>query len=55
MGFDDVGAGSSSQTLDTIGSLYLDLHEEDERDLTGTEIMEEIRRRTADLISPLCR
>ena len=43
------GMGGSSNAPDTIGTLYVEMHEEFERRLTGYEIIEEIRRRTADL------
>ena len=43
------GLGGSSTASDTVGSLYLEMHEEFERQLTGWEILEEVRVRTADL------
>ena len=43
------GLGGSSTASDTVGSLYLEMHEEFERQLSGWEILEEVRVRTADL------
>ena len=43
------GLGGSSTASDTVGSLYLEMHEEFERRLSGWEILEEVRARTADL------
>ena len=39
----------SERAEDTIGSIAVSLHDETERNLTGTEIFEEIRKRTAHL------
>ena len=43
------GLGGSSSASDTVGSLYVEMHEEFERRLSGWEILEEVRVRTADL------
>ena len=43
------GLGGSSTASDTVGSLYVEMHEEFERQLSGWEILEEVRVRTADL------
>ena len=43
------GMGGSSNASDTVGSMFIEMHEEFERELTGYEIIEEVRRRTADL------
>ena len=43
------GMGGSSTASDTVGSLYIEMHEEFERRLSGREILEEVRARTADL------
>ena len=43
------GMGGSSSASDTVGSLYVEMHEEFERRLSGREILEEVRKRTADL------
>ena len=43
------GLGGSSNASDTVGSLYIEMHEEFERRLSGREILEEVRTRTADL------
>ena len=44
------GLGGSSNASDTVGSLYIEMHEEFERSLSGREILEEVRTRTADLV-----
>jgi multidrug efflux pump len=41
--------GSSRQGFDQIGSIFIELHEEGERDRKGAEIFREIRERTAPL------
>ena len=43
------GMGGSSSASDTVGTFFIEMHEQFERDLTGYEILEEIRLRTADL------
>ena len=43
------GMGGASNAPDTVGSLYIEMHEEFERRLSGQEILEEVRRRTTDL------
>ena len=43
------GLGGSSTASDTVGSLYLEMHEEFERQLSGWDILEQVRVRTADL------
>ena len=48
-GFSGSAFGSSGQAADTIGAIYLMLHDEIERNLTDKEIFEEIRRRTENL------
>ena len=39
--------GADRRGADRIGSIFLELHEENDRDVTGTEIFETIRERTA--------
>lgn len=41
--------GASRRGADRIGSMFLELHPENDRDVSGTEIFEEVRRRTADI------
>ena len=43
------GRPSRSGAMDRIGRMFLEFHEEGNRRVTGTEIMEEIRRRTSNI------
>lgn len=43
------GRPSRSGAADRIGNMFLEFHEENERRITGTQILEEIRTRTADI------
>lgn len=43
------GGGGSGSTSDRIGSIFLELHPESERDMKGNAIIREIRRRTSHL------
>ncbi len=43
------GRSSRNGGMDRIGELFLELHDENDRDVTGTEIFEEIRARTQNL------
>jgi multidrug efflux pump len=47
--FTTLTGGASRQGFDQIGSVFLQLHEEDKRDRKGSEIFQEIRTRTAPL------
>ena len=47
--FTQLTGGASRQGFDQIGSVFLQLHEEDERNRKGAEIFQEIRDRTAPL------
>ena len=44
-----IGMMGSSSASDTVGSLFLEMHEEFERELSGWEILEQVRQRTSDL------
>ena len=44
------GIGGSSDASDTVGTMFIELHEQFERELTGREILEEVRVQTADLV-----
>ena len=43
------GMGGSGTASDTVGSMFIEMHEEFERELSGYEILEVVRARTADL------
>jgi multidrug efflux pump len=43
------GRPSRNGGMDRIGQMFLELHDENDRDVTGTEIFEEVRARTSDL------
>ena len=43
------GRPSQKGGMDRIGQMFLELHDENLREMTGTEIFEQIRERTADL------
>ncbi len=43
------GNPSRNGAADRVGQMFLELHDENNRDVTGTEILEEIRARTADM------
>ena len=44
-----MGMGGSSSASDTIGTMFLEMHEEFERSLSGVEILELVRESSADL------
>ena len=44
------GMGGSSDASDTVGTLFIEMHEQFERELTGREILEEVRVRTGSLV-----
>ena len=44
-----IDMGGSSTASDTIGSMFLEMHEEFERRMSGYEILERVRETTADL------
>ena len=48
-GGSEIGMGGSSSASDTIGSMFLEMHEEFERSLSGVEILELVRETNADL------
>ena len=43
------GQPSRDSAIDAVGTLYLELHEEGDKSVSGTEIFEEIRERTSKL------
>ncbi len=45
----NLGGGGATGSADTVGDIFIEMHEQNERELTGMEILERTRRATADL------